>query len=188
MGDPASTGEPAKQLKGFQRVDLQPGASQQVSFALTAHDLAYWNTTSSNWTAASGAYQVSVGDSSRSLPLTGSFTLGSTISPAAVGGASAATVGGASAAAASASASAGVTVSNPHGMSSRAHTAARLAVGATGSGVTFTAAGLPAGLSISKAGVITGTATTPGTSTVAVTATDSTGVSATASFVWTVVN
>ncbi|MFC1432355.1 discoidin domain-containing protein [Streptacidiphilus sp. N1-3] len=180
LGDPASTGEPARQLKGFQRVDLQPGASQQVSFALTAHDLAYWNTTSNGWTAASGAYQVSVGDSSRSLPLTGSFTLGSTISPALT--ASVSVSGAADPAAAK-----GVAVNNPHGMSSRAHTAARLPISATGNGVTFTATGLPAGLSISAAGVISGTATTPGTSTVAVTGTDSSGARDTASFVWTVV-
>ena len=184
LGDPASTGEPAKQLKGFQRVDLQPGAGQQVSFGLTAHDLAYWNTTSNGWTAASGAYQVMVGDSSRSLPLTGSFTLGSTISPALVGSAGTGTTGGTAGTAA-------VTVSNPHGMSSRAHAAASLPITATGpgvgAGVTFTATGLPAGLSISAAGVVSGTATTPGTSTVAVTATDSTGATDTASFVWTVV-
>ena len=75
LGDPSSTGEPARQLRGFQRVQLAPGQSTQVSFPLTAQDLAYWNTGSSDWSIASGSYQVWVGDSSAlsSLPLTGSL-------------------------------------------------------------------------------------------------------------------
>ena len=172
LGDPAATGEPAKQLKGFQRVDLQPGASKPVTFALTGHDLAYWSTTANAWTAPAGSYQVMVGDSSRSLPLTGAFTLGSTLSPQVL----ATTASGSS-----------VVVTNPHGMSSKAGTAAQLTIAATGSGPAFSATGLPAGLSISPAGVISGTASTPGTSTVAVTATGAGGASDTASFVWTVV-
>jgi beta-glucosidase len=72
LGYPGSTGEPARQLRGFQRVQLGPGQSAQVSFPLTAQDLAYWN---NNWTVASGGYQVWVGDSSASsgLPLSGSL-------------------------------------------------------------------------------------------------------------------
>jgi beta-glucosidase len=72
LGYPGSTGEPARQLRGFQRVQLGPGRSAQVSFPLTAQDLAYWN---NNWTVASGGYQVWVGDSSvpSGLPLSGSL-------------------------------------------------------------------------------------------------------------------
>ncbi|MEY9864030.1 O-glycosyl hydrolase [Catenulispora sp. GAS73] len=55
-----------------------------------------------------------------------------------------------------------------------------------GQTLAYTAAGLPAGLSISSSGLITGTPTTAGTSTVTVTATDSTGASGSASFTWTV--
>ncbi|HZR51738.1 MAG TPA: glycoside hydrolase family 3 C-terminal domain-containing protein [Streptosporangiaceae bacterium] len=74
LGDPASAGEPARQLRGFQRVQLNPGQSTVVTFQLTAQDLAYWN---NGWTAAPGGYQVWVGDSSAlsGLPLTGSFQL-----------------------------------------------------------------------------------------------------------------
>ena len=74
VGDPASTGEPPKQLKGFARVDLAPGQSQQVQFAVTAHDLAHWADSAGGWTTTSGTYQILVGDSSRNLPLTGSIT------------------------------------------------------------------------------------------------------------------
>lgn len=175
VGDPASTGEPAKQLKGFQRVDLQPGASAKVTFTVTAHDLAYWNTAGSNWTTAAGSYQIMVGDSSRNLPLTGTLGVASATTAKTVG--------------ASATAGASVTVANPHGMSSPAGTPVRLAVtakAAGGAAPVFTATGLPAGLSIGSDGVISGTPAQKGTSTVGVTASDGQGAADTATFVWTV--
>jgi beta-glucosidase len=57
----------------------------------------------------------------------------------------------------------------------------------SGRAVTFTATGLPPGLAISSNGVISGTASRPGTYTVTVTATDSSGANAHATFVWTAV-
>ncbi|WP_405578829.1 glycoside hydrolase family 3 C-terminal domain-containing protein [Streptomyces sp. NBC_01190] len=176
VGDPAATGEPAKQLKGFQRVDLQPGASAKVTFTVSAHDLAYWNTSGSNWTTAAGAYQIMVGDSSRNLPLTGTLTVSTAMTAKTVD--------------AAATQAASVTVANPHGMSSPARRAVQLPISArtsvTGQQLAFTATGLPAGLSISSSGVISGTATATGTSTVSVTATNGRGASDTATFVWTV--
>ena len=74
VGDPASTGEPPKQLKGFQRVSLAPGQSQTVQFTVTSRDLAHW-VDPSGWTTSSGSYQIMVGDSSRNLPLTGTLTV-----------------------------------------------------------------------------------------------------------------
>jgi hypothetical protein len=84
-----------------------------------------------------------------------------------------------------------VTVANPGSQSSTVGTAASLQVSASdsasGQTLTYSAAGLPAGLSISSStGRISGTPTTAGTSTVTVTATDTTGARGTASFVWTV--
>ena len=73
VSDPASAGEPPHQLKGFQRVTLNPGASATVTFTVTAHDIAHWDTTSRNWIASAGTYQILVGDSSRNLPLNGSL-------------------------------------------------------------------------------------------------------------------
>ncbi|WP_093788134.1 putative Ig domain-containing protein [Actinacidiphila guanduensis] len=83
-----------------------------------------------------------------------------------------------------------VTVTNPGNQSTQVGTAVSLQVHATdsasGQSLTYSASGLPAGLSISSAGVISGTPTTAGTSSVTVTATDGTGASGSASFTWTV--
>jgi beta-glucosidase len=81
VGDPAATGEPPKQLKGFQRVTLNPGASTTVHFTAGVRGLSYWDPTAHGWTAPAGAYQVLVGDSSRNLPLTGTVTLATTTAP-----------------------------------------------------------------------------------------------------------
>jgi len=59
------------------------------------------------------------------------------------------------------------------------------AVSSTGAGLSFTATGLPAGLTISPAGVITGAPSATGTSTVTVAAQDATGAYRSASFGWT---
>ncbi len=59
----------------------------------------------------------------------------------------------------------------------------------SGATLTWSATGLPAGLSISSStGTISGTPTTPGSSSVTVKATDGAGYSGTASFTWTVTN
>src|SRR5258708_13193383 len=41
LGDPAAAGEPPRQLKGFQKVTLDPAQSTTVHFTLTGHDLSH---------------------------------------------------------------------------------------------------------------------------------------------------
>jgi Putative Ig domain len=84
-----------------------------------------------------------------------------------------------------------VTVTNPGNQTGTAGTAASLQIKATdsasGQTLTYSATGLPAGLSINAAtGLISGTPSTAGSSSVTVTAKDTTGASGSASFTWTV--
>ena len=83
-----------------------------------------------------------------------------------------------------------VTVTNPGNQTGTVGTAVSLQIRATdsasGQTLTYTATGLPAGLSISSSGLISGTPTTAATSNVTVTATDTTGAHGSASFTWTI--
>ncbi|MFI6076423.1 glycoside hydrolase family 3 C-terminal domain-containing protein [Actinoplanes sp. NPDC051343] len=167
VGNPASDGEPPHQLKGFQRITLAAGASGTVTFQVPARDLAHWETSSHSWKTTAGSYQILVGDSSRNLPLTGTLSAPASVSAFTAAAAPSALV-------------------NPHGMSSPAGQAVNWSVTGGVPGRTWSAAGLPAGLAISPAGVVTGTATIRGTTTVQITAKASDGTTDNMTFVWTV--
>ncbi|MER5527064.1 putative Ig domain-containing protein [Streptomyces sp. NPDC002677] len=83
-----------------------------------------------------------------------------------------------------------VTVTNPGSQSTVTGSSVSLQISASdsaGATLTYSASGLPTGLSISSStGLISGTASTAGTYSATVTATDSTGASGSASFTWTV--
>jgi beta-glucosidase len=68
-----SVTRPVKELKGIQKVALPPGQSREVSFTLTAADLAF-HTASGKWEAEPGAFKVFVGGNSRDVKEAG-FTL-----------------------------------------------------------------------------------------------------------------
>jgi beta-glucosidase len=80
VGDPSATGEPPRNLEGFQRVTLKPGQSARVSFTLTPAQLSWWSDSANGWTQSPGRYQVYVGDASAlaNLPLRGAFDVAAT--------------------------------------------------------------------------------------------------------------
>jgi subtilase family serine protease len=83
-----------------------------------------------------------------------------------------------------------VSVTNPGNQTGTVGTAASLQIHATDSGgqtLTYSATGLPAGLSINaSSGLISGTPTTAGASNVTVTAKDSSNATGSATFTWTI--
>jgi endoglucanase len=84
-----------------------------------------------------------------------------------------------------------VTVTNPGSRTGTVGTAVSLQIqasdSAAGQTLTYSATGLPAGLAISSSGLISGTPTAAGTSSVTVTARDGTGASGSATFRWSII-
>jgi beta-glucosidase len=61
---------PIRELKGFQKVVLNPGQSKTVTLQLDQRSFAYWNTTLEQWDAHKDSYNVWVGSSSQLSDLT----------------------------------------------------------------------------------------------------------------------
>ena len=60
---------PEKELKGFEKVALNPGETKTVTFTLDKRSLAWYNTDLHDWYAASGEYQILIAASSRDIRL-----------------------------------------------------------------------------------------------------------------------
>jgi beta-glucosidase len=58
---------PAKELKGFERVMLQPGETKHVAMDLNPRSFSYFDVKSSAWQADAGAYELMLGDSSQDI-------------------------------------------------------------------------------------------------------------------------
>jgi len=61
-----------KNLRGFERVSLQPGEKKTVTFTLTPADLSLWNE-AMKFVEEPGAFKVMVGSSSEDIRMTGMF-------------------------------------------------------------------------------------------------------------------
>lgn len=66
--DAVPSGTPVRVLRGFEKIYLEPGARQTVSFPLTRRDVSSWDVESQNWRIPEGNISVHVGFSSRDLP------------------------------------------------------------------------------------------------------------------------
>lgn len=69
----ASVTRPVKELKGFQKVTLQPGQTQTVTFKITCNNLSFYNE-ELKWICEPGEFEVMVGGNSRDV-LRQTFTL-----------------------------------------------------------------------------------------------------------------
>lgn len=71
----SSVARPVKELKGFQKVALQPGETKKVAVALDRGAFAFFDEKQSVWVAEAGEFKVLVGASVRDIRLTGGFSL-----------------------------------------------------------------------------------------------------------------
>ncbi len=58
---------PIRELKGFEKVELLPGESKEVTFTLDKRAFAFYDPEIPGWYVEDGAYEISVGKSSREL-------------------------------------------------------------------------------------------------------------------------
>ncbi len=65
---------PEQELKGFEKVHLQPGETKRVSFALTRRDLSFYDVVAGDWRVEGGDYELRLSASSRDVRLTGRIT------------------------------------------------------------------------------------------------------------------
>lgn len=72
----SSIDKPEKELKAFVKTKLlEPGETQTVYFKISPKDLAYFSETQCAWIADKGTYKILIGNSSRNIQQTSSFTL-----------------------------------------------------------------------------------------------------------------
>ncbi len=72
---PANAGEPPQQLKGFAKVELQPGQTKRVTITLDPRAFSIWDTAGQRWTEVPGTWGIRAGASSRDQPLHGSIVV-----------------------------------------------------------------------------------------------------------------
>jgi beta-glucosidase len=71
-----ATGERRMRLLGFERVELAPGASRQVTITADPRLLARFDGNAGHWRIAAGTYRVALGKSAGDLVLTAETPLG----------------------------------------------------------------------------------------------------------------
>lgn len=69
---------PVKELKAFDKIELEPSESKEVRFTLNNRDFSYYSKVYDRWLAESGEFDILVGSSSRDIRLKGSLNLNNT--------------------------------------------------------------------------------------------------------------
>ena len=71
----ASLPRPMKELKGFQKVFLQPGETQDVTITINKDALSFYDEATSAWKAEAGDFEALIGTASDNLTQKVKFTL-----------------------------------------------------------------------------------------------------------------
>jgi beta-glucosidase len=71
----ASVVRPLKELKHFQKIELEPGESQDVTFNVTVDDLKFYDESIAGWKAEAGKFRAYIGSSSTDIRAAVPFTL-----------------------------------------------------------------------------------------------------------------
>jgi beta-glucosidase len=71
----AKVSRPAKELKGFAKVNLRPGEKKRVSVILDGRAFAYYDVNGKQWRAEPGDFNILVGRSSEQIELRGNLNL-----------------------------------------------------------------------------------------------------------------
>jgi len=66
---------PLRELKGFARIELEPGQTRSVAIEVSPRDLAYYDADTGGWVIERMRYEVFVGASSRDIRLSGAFQI-----------------------------------------------------------------------------------------------------------------
>lgn len=70
---PESAKTPPKQLRGFEKLSLEPGASDVVAFDVKRRDISIWDTAAKEWVVPAGTFNFTVGASSRDIRQSGTL-------------------------------------------------------------------------------------------------------------------
>lgn len=70
---------PVRELKGFEKVSLQPGETKTVHFTLTKRAFASYDTALHDWYVESGSFAIEIGASSRDIRLSGEIMIRGTV-------------------------------------------------------------------------------------------------------------
>ena len=73
--DKSSVVRPLKELKHFQKIALNPGEEQTVTFIVSADDLKYYDEASKDWKAEAGKFKAYIGSSSADIRTVVPFVL-----------------------------------------------------------------------------------------------------------------
>ena len=65
----SSVTRPEKELKGFEKIGLEPGEEKEVTFILNKRSFAYYNVDLGDWHVESGEFEILIGKSSREIVL-----------------------------------------------------------------------------------------------------------------------